>query len=172
VAGPGDDPLAEREPRRGVGVPGESECGEPRSGLGGHAGLHLGGGQHLGEGVEVVADADPSLGERLQGRGAASGERVQDDVAGPAVAGDERVRERRREAREIRAHGVQAVAPQPRLELPVRLDRDRGESARQLERELAGVWILGGHSPVSKAPRGWRPREGPGAYHAGFGQNP
>ena len=43
--------------------------------------LELGGGQHVGERVEVVADADPALGRRLDGRGAAAGERVEHDVA-------------------------------------------------------------------------------------------
>ena len=123
----------------------------------GSRGLHLGGGQDLGQGVQVVADADPALGERLERGGAASRERVEHDVAGPAVAGDERVGEGRRKAREVRAHRVQAVAPQPWLELPVRLDRDGGEGTGQLEGELARVRSVVGHSRGSTAPRGWAP---------------
>src|SRR4029079_10565007 len=83
-------------------------------------------------------------------------------------AGDERVGEGGREAREVRAHRVEAVAPQPRLELPVRLDRDRREGTGQLEGELARVEILVGHSRGSTTPRGWAPARGPGAYHPGF----
>ena len=66
-------------------------CGEPRRGRGARRRVDLGRGQQVGERVEVVADADPALGARLERRGAAAGERVEDDVAGPRVAGDERV---------------------------------------------------------------------------------
>ena len=157
VGGTGHDPLAEGEPGGGVGVPGEAEGRDAGARLGGQPGLDLRGGQDLGQRVEVVADADPALGERLERRGAAARERVEHDVAGPAVAGDERVGEGRREAREVRAHRVEAVAPQPRLELPVRLDRDRREGTGQLEGELARVRILVGHSRGSTTPRGWAP---------------
>ena len=122
----------------GVGGPGEAERGEPGAGLGGRGGLELGGGQDVGERVEVVADADTALRGRLDGRRAAAAERVQDHVAGTAVAGDEPVGEGRREAREVRAHRVEAVAPQPWLRLPLGLDPEGGQRAGQLEGELAG----------------------------------
>ena len=73
--------------------------------------LDLGRGQQVGERVEVVADADPALGAGLERRRAATGERVEDDVAGPRVAGDERVGEGGREAREVRAHRVERSGP-------------------------------------------------------------
>src|SRR5918995_603094 len=57
--------------------------------------------------------------EPAPGTRAAGAERVQDDVAQTRVAGDERVGERRRKAGEVRAHRVQAVAPQARLHLPL-----------------------------------------------------
>ena len=95
----------------------------------------------MGQRIEVVPDTDAALGGRLDGRRAAAGERIEHDVAGPAVAGDERVHERGREAREVRAHGVEAVAPQARLVLPLGLDGQGGQGTRQLEGELTG-----GHS--------------------------
>ena len=129
---------ASDEPAGGVAVPGESQRREPGPGLGGRRRLELGCRQNLRERVEVVADPDPALGDRLEGRRAAAAERVEHHVAGAGVAGDERVREGRREAREVRAHRVEAVAPQAWLRLPVRLDRQGRQGARQLEGELAG----------------------------------
>ena len=130
--------LGERQPGRRVGGPGEAEGGEPGPGLGRGGGLELGGGQDVGERVEVVADADPALGDRLERGRAAAAEGVEDDVARPRVARDEGVGERRREAREVRAHRVEAVAPEAGLVLPLGFDPERGEGARQLEGELAG----------------------------------
>ena len=138
VAGVRDHATREREPRGAVGGPGEAERGDTGAGCGGRRGLHLGRGQHLGERVQVVADPDPALRDGLERRRAAAAERVEDHVAGARVAGDERVGEGRREAREVRAHRVQAVAPQPLLRLPVGLDPEGGQRARQLEGELAG----------------------------------
>ncbi len=54
--------------------------------------------QHLRERIEVVADPDPALGRSLDGDGAATREQIDPRVAGPAVAGDERMHEGRREA--------------------------------------------------------------------------
>ncbi len=130
--------LRQGEPGRRVGVPGEAEGGEAGAGLRGRRGLQLGGRQDVRERVEVVADADPSLGDRLERGRAAAAERVEHDVARARVARDEGVRQRRREAREVRAHRVEAVAPEAGLVLPLGLDRERGERARQLEGELAG----------------------------------
>ena len=109
----------------------------PGPGLGRGRGVDLGRGQHVGERVEVVADADPALGDRLERDGAPAAERVEHDVARSRPAGDEGVAERRREAREVRAHRVEAVAPEPLLVLPLRGDRQLGQAERQLEGELA-----------------------------------
>jgi hypothetical protein len=65
----------------------------------------------MGEGVEIVADPDPAFGAGLERDGAAAGEGIEDDVTGPAVAGDEGVGQGRGEAREVRAHGMEGVAP-------------------------------------------------------------
>src|SRR6185503_14329612 len=70
-------------------------------------------------------------------RGAATRERIEHDVARPRVAGDEGVREGGREARQVRAHRVERVAPQALLRLPVGFEGDRREFERQLEGELA-----------------------------------
>ena len=79
----------------------EPELGEARDGLGAGRRLDLGRGQEVGEGVEVVADADPTLRARLERRRAAAGERIEDDVTGSRVARDERVGQGGREAREV-----------------------------------------------------------------------
>ena len=142
VARVGDDPSREGQPRRGLGVPGEAELGEPGRGGGARRRPDLGRGQQVGERVEVVADPDPALGARLQRRRAATRERIQDDVTGPRVAGDEGVGERGREAREVRAHRVERVAPQALLGLPLGFQRDR----RQFERELEGELARGGRA--------------------------
>ena len=65
----------------------------------------------MGERVEVVADADAAFCAGLEGHGPAAGERIEDDVAGPAVASDEGVGEGGRKARQVRAHRVERVAP-------------------------------------------------------------
>ena len=88
------------------------------------------------------------------GRRAAPGERVEDDVAGARVAGDEGVGEGRREAGQVRAHRVVGVAPQARPVLPVGLD------ARGREGERTGA--AAGPGPGRARPRGTsgRPRAG------------
>ena len=172
MARPRQHAVREVEPVAGLTGPREPQGREPEARLGGRGRLELGGGEDVREGVEVVADADAPLGRRLDRRGAAAGERVEDDVAGPAVAGDERMGERRREAREVRAHRVQAVAPQPLLRLPLGLEAEGRERGGELERELAGVLADGrfGHVPRSSVARAMGARrEGRGAYHAGFG---
>ena len=148
MGGAHEHALGEGQPARGVRVPRQPERGEPRARLGRRRGIHLGRGQQVGERVEVVADADPALGARLERGRAATGERVEDDVTGSRVAGDERVGECRRKAREVRAHRVEAVAPQPLLGLPLGRDRQLREPERQLEGELTGRL-------VSRGPRGW-----------------
>ena len=95
----------------------------------------------MGERVEVVADSDPALGTGLQRARPATAERVEDDVAGPRVAGDEGVGEGRREARQVGAHRMEPVTPQPLLVLPLRGDGQgrqlvRGETG-QVEGKLA-----------------------------------
>ena len=131
------DPRRERQPARGVRVPGQAKRRQTGRGLGPGRRLDLRGGEQVGERVEVVADADPPLRAGLERRRAAAGERIEDDVARARVAGDERVREGGREAREVGAHRVERVAPQPLLVLPLGRDRDRRQLERQLERELA-----------------------------------
>ena len=118
-------------------VPGQPQLGE--SGRGRPAGRRadLGRGQQVGERVEVVADADPALGAGLERGRAAPGERIEDDVARPRVASDERMGQGGREAREVRAHRVERVAPQPLLVLPLGCEGDDRQLERQLERELA-----------------------------------
>ena len=105
-----------------------------------------------GERIEVVADADPALGAGLQRRGAAAAERVKDDVAGPRVAGDEGVGEARREARQVRAHGVERVAPEALLVLPLGLQRQRRERDRVAGR---GPAMSGRAAAEPRRPRWW-----------------
>ena len=100
------------------------------------AGSTFGGRQQVGERVEVVADPDPALGAGLERRRAAAAERVEDDVAGSRVAGDERMGEGGREARQVRAHRVEPVAPQALLILP--LGGDRAARAARSARDRAG----------------------------------
>ena len=114
----------------------------------GVAGLELGGGQDVGERVEVVADADAALGGRLErapcrGRRTGRGRRRR-----AAVARDEGVGERRREAREVRAHRVEAVAPEAGLVLPLGLD---GEGGSALGSSRAS-WPASGRFVVSGIP--------------------
>ncbi len=130
------DALAEGQPAGRIRVPGQPELGETRGRLGACRRLDLRRGQQMGERIEVVADPDAALGAGLEGRRAAPGERVEDDVARPRVASDEGVGERRREAREVRAHRVEGVAPQPLLVLPLGGERERRQLGRQLEGEL------------------------------------
>ena len=101
--------------------------------------LDLGRRQQVGERVQVVADADPALGAGLEGRRPASGERIEDDVASARVAGDEGVGKGGREAREIRAHRVERVAPQPLLVLPLGRDRQGRQLRGEVEGELSGA---------------------------------
>ena len=139
MPGPRNHALAERDPGRRLRAPGQPQGGQAGPRLGRARRLQLGGGEQVRERVEIVTDADPALRRRLERRGATPGERVEHDVARPAVAGDERVGEGRREAREVRAHRMEAVAPQPWLRLPLGLDAEGGQRAGQLERELGAV---------------------------------
>ena len=133
-----DDPLGKRQPAGRIGIPGEPERREPCAGLGRRRGIHLRRREQMGERVEVVANADPTLGTRLERGRAPTGEGVEDHVTGSRVAGDERVRESSRKAREIGAHRVEAVAPQPLLGLPFRRNRQLGEPEREFEGQLTG----------------------------------
>ena len=90
----------------------------------------------MGEWVEVVARADPALGAGLQRRRAAAAEWVEDHIAGAGVAGDERMHEAGGEAGQVRAHGVEAVAPEPLLVLPFGRDEQVGQLAGKLEGKL------------------------------------
>ena len=74
------------------------------------------------ERVEIVAHPDPAFRAGLEGRGTSAAEGIEDDVPGPRIARDEGVREGRGKAREVGAHRVIAVAPQPLLLLPFRGD--------------------------------------------------
>ena len=134
-----DHPPGEGQPRFGVGRPREAQGRESRPGLGRRSRIDLGRRQQVGERVQVVADADPPLGACLEGGRPASGERIEDDVASPRVAGDEGVGEGRREAREVRAHRVERVAPQPLLVLPLGRDRQDGQLRGEIEGELSGA---------------------------------
>ena len=136
----GRDAPGQRRPRLGVGDPGEAQLRQPGHRRGTRRRLDLRGGQQVGERVEVVADTDPPLRARLQGRRAATGERIEDDVTRPRVARDERVGQRRREAREVRAHRMERVAPEALLGLPLGFDRD----GRQRDREVEGELLRGG----------------------------
>ena len=85
------------------------------------------------------------LGAGLQRRRAAAAERVQDHVAGARVAGDEGVGQAGREAGQVRAHGVEAVAPEPLLVLP-----------------LAGMARWGSSTGSCSASASWPSEPGPG----------
>ena len=130
------DPFGEGQPAGGGRVPGQPELGQSRRRLRARRRLDLGRGQQVGERVEVVADADPALRAGLERGRAAPGERVEDDVTRPRIAGDERMGEGRREAREIRAHRMEGVAPQPLLVLPLGGEGECRQLGRQFEREL------------------------------------
>ncbi len=139
IGGGGLDRPGELQPVLRAGCPHEPERRHSRARFGSGRRVELGGGQEVGEWVEVVADADPALSRGLERRRAAPGERIEDDVARPAVAGDERVREGRREARQVRAHRVQRVAPQAGLRLPVGLDRKARNAEAELELPVRGT---------------------------------
>ena len=162
VAGSATTRSASARPGRRVGRPGETERRDPRPRLGRRRRLDLRRGQQVGERVEVVADADPALGRRLERRRAAARERVEDDVAAPRVAGDERVGEGGREAREVRAHRVERVAPEALLVLPLGRDPDRRQLGGQLPAQGRGQAGTRAVRSSSSTPRS----EGRGAYHA------
>jgi hypothetical protein len=176
--GIGLDRGGEATPVCRSGAVGEPQRRDPGPRLGGGGGLELCGGQKVGERVEVVADPDATLRRGLHGGGAAPRERVEDDVAGPAVAGDERVSEGRREAREVRAHRMERVAPEPALRLPFGLDRDPRQLDRKVERELLGcgrwrdrgverrrapIGSSEGHATVGSCRTARRRADGPGS---------
>jgi hypothetical protein len=83
VGGSGVNPGGKGKPARCAGVPGESQLGEPGGRLGAGRRFHFRGGQQVREGIEVIADPDAPLCACLQGRGAPSGERIQNHVARP-----------------------------------------------------------------------------------------
>ena len=129
--------CAQCQPVARARVPGQTELREPGRRLRTRRRLDLGRGQQVSERVEVVADPDPPLRARLERCRAATRERIEDDVAWSRVAGDEGVGERRRKARQVRAHRVERMAPQALLVLPLGSERDRRQLERKLERELA-----------------------------------
>ena len=102
--------------------------------------LDLRGGEQVGEGVQIVADADPALGAGLERCRTTTRERVEDHVSRARVACDERMGEGSRETREIRAHRMEGMAPQSLLGLPFGCDRDR----RQRDRHFQGQLLRGG----------------------------
>ena len=136
-AGIGDDPPRKLRPGRRLGVPGEPQLGEARRRRPAGRRANLGRGQQVGERVEVVADPDAPFGAGLERGRAAPREWVEDDVARPRVASDERMRQRCGEAREVRAHRMERVAPQPLLGLPLGCEGDDRQLERELECELA-----------------------------------
>jgi hypothetical protein len=99
--------------------------------------VDLCGRQQMGERVEVVSGPHSPLRAGLERRRPAAAEGIEDHVTGSRVAGDECVRQTGREARQVRAHRMEAVAPQPLLALPFRFDRERRDLGRELERQLA-----------------------------------
>ena len=100
--------------------------------------------------IEVVADADAALGTGLERRRPASAEGIEDDITGPAVARDEGMRQRCREHREVAAHGVEGVAPEALLHLPLGLDVEPRQRRQEAGIELAGGDPLrGGHGRAS-----------------------
>ena len=136
-AGIGDDPPRQLRPGRSLGVPGEPQLGESRRRRPAGRRANLGRGQQVGERVEVVADTDATFGAGLERGRAAPGEWIEDHVARARIASDERMGQGRGEAREVRAHRVERVAPQPLLGLPLGCERDDRQLERELERELA-----------------------------------
>ena len=119
-------------------------------------------GEQGGHGIEVDPHSQPALRAGLERRGAAAAEGVKDDVAGSRVAGDEGMGKPRGEHREIAAHGVERVAPEALLELPLGLQGERRERDRfgdEAKRRLA----------KARSSRSYRRDGGRGArrWHAG-----
>jgi len=77
------DAIGDFVPLAGSGGPGQAKRGYAGLDGGLCRRIDLGGGQDVGEWVEVVAGADSALGAGLQRCRAAAAERVEDDVAGP-----------------------------------------------------------------------------------------
>jgi hypothetical protein len=123
-----------------VDMPAQPELGEARRRRRPRRRFDLGRRQQVSERIQVVPDADAPFGARLERCRAAAREWIEDDVTRPRIAGDEGVRKRGWEAREVRAHRMEGVAPQPLLSLPFGLDRDR----RQRDRQVQGQLLRGG----------------------------
>jgi hypothetical protein len=119
------------------GGPGQTERSDASLDVRFRGRVDLGRGQDLGERVEVVAGADSALGARLKRCSPAAAERVQHHVARAGVSGDEGMNQAGREARKVRAHGMEAVAPETLLILPFRRDGQMGQLAREFKGELA-----------------------------------
>ena len=115
--GSADDPRRERPASRGDAASRPAAELASRVVASARVGrLDLRRGQQVGERVEVVADADPALGAGLERRRAATGERIEDDVARPRVAGDEGVGERRREVGKLTG-GLAGMAKTRKVEV-------------------------------------------------------
>ena len=102
----------------------------------------------MSERVEIAAEPDATLRAGLERRRATAGEGIEDDIAAARVAPDERVGKCGREAREVRAHRVERVAPQPLLVLPFRGDRHRRQLRGAIE--VKGQGELGGSGLVCR----------------------
>src|SRR6185503_16445429 len=161
------DSPRERQPVGRRGKPAETESSEPGRRLGAVRRLDLRGRQQVSERIEVVADADATLGARLEGGRPTSAERVEDDVPAPAVAPDEGMGEGRWEARQVGAHRMERRAPQTLLVLPLRGDPDVGERGRRGGFEREGELGRGRGPAVDRHPGRWLLTvTGRGAYHA------
>ncbi len=134
-------PERQGQPGFGLAGPAKTERRDPEPRLGLRSRFDLGGGEQMGEWVQVVADPDPPFGTGLERARPAAAERVEDDVTGARVAGDEGVGEGRRKARQVRAHRVESMTPQPLLVLPLggqgQARQVIGGQTRQIERELS-----------------------------------
>ncbi len=121
--------------------PAEPQFAQPGTELQRGGRVDLGRGQQVGHRVEVDADADATLRTGLQSGRAPTAERIEYDIPRAAVSGDKGVRERRGEHRQIAAHRVKGMAPQPLLVLPVGLDCQAGQlgsrGRRKADLELA-----------------------------------
>ena len=106
--------------------------------LAGRGWIDFRGGEHVGERIEVVANAQAPLDTGLEGHRSSTRERVEDHVPGARVPLDEGVGERRREAGEIGAHRVEGMAPQAVAILPVGLDREPGKIPDEVQAQLGG----------------------------------